>query len=147
MFNDTSGSKPFSLELPILYFHTSIDTSITSADPISGFICSYFCTRLCFSSFHLILCPFFHYTHDFIPFAILFFFFFHSFPTHLFSSSPDVGAGPDRSCCSLQFVSVKHQLMSKGACAQLLGHSCGSAATQVLLQLLMRETEREREHL
>ncbi len=60
----------------------------------------------------------FHYTHGFIP----------SLLSPLFSSSPDVGAGPGGSCCSLQFVSVKHQLVSEGACARLLGHSCSSAA-------------------
>ena len=46
----------------------------------------------------------------------------------LFSSSPDVGAGPGGSCCSLQFVSVKHQLVSEGVCARPLGRSCSSTA-------------------
>ena len=51
-------------------------------------------------------------------------------PSPRFSSSPDVGAGPDGSCWSLQFVSVKHQLVSEGVCAQLRRGSCSSAAAQ-----------------
>lgn len=45
----------------------------------------------------------------------------------LFSFSPDVGAGPDGSCCPLHFVSVKHQLVSEWVCAQPLRRSCSSS--------------------
>lgn len=71
-----------------------------------------------------------------MPYSAIFF-------TSLFSSSPDVGAGPDRSCCSLQFVSVKHQLVSEGGCARRFGHSCSSAAAQDFYSLLWNKRDWE----
>lgn len=59
----------------------------------------------------------------------------------LCSFSPDVGAGPGGSCCSLQFVSVKHQLVSEGVCARLLGRSCSSAAALDFYSFLMKARE------
>lgn len=61
-----------------------------------------------------------------------------SLPSSLLcSSSPDVGAGPGGSCCSLQFVSVKHQLVSQGVCAQFF-------RTQLRLWTFTASHERER---
>lgn len=71
-----ASRKPFSFDSPTL-FDTSRDYKHYISWPVPSFICTYFCTRLCFSSFHPTLCPYFHYTHGFIPFAIVFFFFFH----------------------------------------------------------------------
>lgn len=70
-----------------------------------------------------------HYPHC-PPLPFYYFFLLYSIlsllSSPLCSFSPDVGAGPGGSCCSLQFVSVKHQLVSEGVCTRLLGRSCSS---------------------
>lgn len=122
---------------------TSWLAGMTSAQA-PGFIHFYFYTA--FIWFVVVqafpLCPsFVHYIHGFLLFAVLHLL-YPLLCSPLFSSSPDVGADPGGSCCSLQFVSVKHQLVSEWVCARLHGHSCSCA---VALDFYSFSWKRERE--
>lgn len=88
--NGTSGPNISFFPLPTTY-QTSTAQHITSAELLLFSFCSFFLTSsLALNTWLYSFCH------------ILFF-----LPSSLFSSPPDVGAGPENSCCSSPFVSCK----------------------------------------